>query len=110
MPGEWVFWLTSQDDRSGDYRPAGWARGHAGAARSAMVVVTPPPRERGGFSLTLAGVADDQPDPLDVQRADHVRVRGVPADHADEVGLGEAVLLREVPAPGGGTRAGGVGG
>src|SRR5207302_662740 len=72
-------------------------RRHAVAALPARCLVTPPPAGAGGFSLGRWAFtqdqhrAQDQPGPVfNVERADDVRVGGVPACHAGEVGLGDA--------------------
>lgn len=61
--------------------------------------MTPPTAEAAGFPRHLHGAVEDEPGPgCDVDRADHIRVRGVSAPLAEKVGLRDAVLLRDIPA------------
>lgn len=55
-------------------------------------LVTPPPRERGGFSLSGLSFATDQPGPQNVECTHRVRVRAVAARNAVEPLLGGPVL------------------
>lgn len=87
-----------------------WLNNTAGSGAAAVSYsqqVTPPLPEGSGFSGRFRGLMG-KPCPEDVGCRVHVSVCGVPARPAREVGLGEAVVLRTVPAAG--ARAGGVGG